>query len=386
MEKKKITFVYTQMVMGGAEKALIRLVRAIDKERFDVHVVLTKHGGELEDELREHVPVDYCEEITLGSSIKSGNLLGFVRGVYCRIRIRLAKTYEKKSFWSSKCISAPDSMSNDLVVAYNHFNYLSICIAARSNARSKAFWVHSMFRDDLDASMYEKALRRFDRVFCVSSDAKENFDRIFPGHAERSFVLHNIIDAEEIIGKAEEKIPATIEHPSICTVCRLSEEKGLLMVPEIVEKLIAKGRNLTWNIIGEGPLRQQLEAEIESRAVSQHLILRGGASNPYPYMKLCDIYVQPSYYEGYCTTSNEARILSKPIIATNIMGMNEQFTQGVTGILVEPNADEIYAAICELLDNCDLRERLQCNLRSVDFDNTKELELLYSLTEKANPS
>lgn len=103
-------------------------------------------------------------------------------------------------------------------------------------------------------------------------------------------------------------------------------------------------------------------------------------------MKLCDIYVQPSYYEGYCTTSNEARILSKPIIATNIMGMNEQFTQGVTGILVEPNADEIYAAICELLDNCDLRERLQCNLRSVDFDNTKELELLYSLTEKANPS
>lgn len=85
-------------------------------------------------------------------------------------------------------------------------------------------------------------------------------------------------------------------------------------------------------------------------------------------MKRCDIYVQPSRYEAYCTTTNEARILAKAIVATRVGGMDEQIIDNETGYLVDINIDAICHKIKELIKNPDKRIRVEKKLQNIQED------------------
>ena len=94
-------------------------------------------------------------------------------------------------------------------------------------------------------------------------------------------------------------------------------------------------------------------------------------------MASCDIYVQPSYSEGYCTTTMEAKILHKPIVTTDVPGMREQFESGKDGLIVESSVDGLYEGIKTLLDNPDIAQGFIKSLESEILDNSGELEKLY---------
>ena len=132
-----------------------------------------------------------------------------------------------------------------------------------------------------------------------------------------------------------------------------------------------EGYNIRWYWIGDGNQFDFLEKKIKEMNIQDKFYLLGNKINPYTYMKNCDIYVQPSYYEAYCTTTNEARILNKPIIATDVGGMRDQFIDGKTGILVETDKNAIFNAIKYLLDNKNHRLQLSLNLKNMEykFDN-----------------
>ena len=98
-------------------------------------------------------------------------------------------------------------------------------------------------------------------------------------------------------------------------------------------------------------------------------------------MKNCDIYVQPSRYEGYVTTVTEAKCFNRPIVATNIEGIKEQIINDETGILVECNVDDLYKGIKKLLDNKELRDKLSVNLSKENIDTRSEINKLYKLID-----
>ena len=98
-------------------------------------------------------------------------------------------------------------------------------------------------------------------------------------------------------------------------------------------------------------------------------------------MKNCDIYIQPSRYEGYVTTITEAKCFKRPIVATNIEGIKEQIVNEETGILVQCNVDELYRGIKKLLDNESLRNKLSVNLSKEKIDTRGELNKLYKLID-----
>ena len=104
------------------------------------------------------------------------------------------------------------------------------------------------------------------------------------------------------------------------------------------------------------------------------VIFEGNQANPYPYIKLCDIYIQPSYYEAYCTTTIEAKVLQKPIVVTDVCGMREQFKHGETALIVGVKPEEIYAAIKQLITQDGLKEYLMDNLKK----QTNPMECLLS--------
>ena len=112
-------------------------------------------------------------------------------------------------------------------------------------------------------------------------------------------------------------------------------------------------------------------------AIVFHFI--GAKSNPYPWMRVCDIYVQPSRYEGHSVTVREAQILGKPVIITNYPTAKSQIHDGVDGIICGMDNESIAHAIFSLARDREKQEALAKYVSSHDYGDEKEIEKIYQL-------
>jgi glycosyltransferase involved in cell wall biosynthesis len=120
---------------------------------------------------------------------------------------------------------------------------------------------------------------------------------------------------------------------------------------------------------------------IKDHNVENDYILLGATPNPYPYMKQCDIYVQSSRHEGYCITLAEARCFDKPIVTTNFTGANEQIVDGLTGLIVDFDEQQMFNAIKKLLDDKNLVNELRENSRNQIVNTPNEMKKFYKIAD-----
>ena len=188
----------------------------------------------------------------------------------------------------------------------------------------------------------------FDRVFIVSDKAKEVFDRRFPEFADKNEVLLNIIDRDENLRLAEE--PSVFQPQAgalnIVTVGRICNQKAQDKAIAAAAILKEKGIRFKWYFIGGGPEMDEFVKLAAQNGIAEDIVFAGALSNPYPYMKGCDVYVQPSRYEGFCIAIGEAKLFGVPIVATDFVGAHEQL-DGVPNaqIIAEPDPKLIADAI-----------------------------------------
>ena len=112
------------------------------------------------------------------------------------------------------------------------------------------------------------------------------------------------------------------------------------------------------------------------------LILLGKKSNPYPFFLQVDLIAVLSYYEGLCGVVNEAKILEKPLIATEFSGINEQINNYVNGIIVQNNHEAIIKEMSSILSNRKFIDKMQLNGLPEEIQNdTLKIKLFKSLLE-----
>ena len=102
----------------------------------------------------------------------------------------------------------------------------------------------------------------------------------------------------------------------------------------------------------------------------------GVLSNPYPYMKLADIIVHPSRFEGKSIALDEAKILCKPIVVTNFSTVNDQFIDGVNATICEMDGNSLANSIQQLLEDKSISDRYVDYLKSHIVDNSSEINKL----------
>ena len=117
--------------------------------------------------------------------------------------------------------------------------------------------------------------------------------------------------------------------------------------------------------------------QIEKYCLKDVFILLGNQSNPYTYLKDCDLYVQPSRYEGYCTTTNEARMLSKPVITTDVSGSREQFVDGETGWIVPMEENAIYERIKWCIENPQAMKEVSERLGKINIASDNKIAMIF---------
>ena len=372
--KKRILFCCYGLGIGGIEKCMINLLNTLDTTKYDIDVFPMNPEYALVDSLKANIalldPFDYVMNTTdtVEAFQKSGKgFWGYVK--YALFRV--ANKWGKKPW---KLFGAPIK-EYDIAIAYAHTGYVPYYVIDCIKAKKKYMWHHEgRYIKDSRYTLDQEYFPKFDAIIPVSEGDKQILIDVFPDLKDRFHVLYNVLDREEIRLKAEKDVGylKDLNVLKITTVGRLTDQKGPDILLEIAEKLRDAGIKFAWYWIGAGDKMEWMRQEIEQRGLKKNIILMGNQNNPYPYIAGCDIYVQPSRYEAYCTTTLEAQILQKPIVVTDVCGMREQFTANEDGILTSVDAESIFQALLKLYYNEDIRYRL-CDTLQKKMNNTDKI-------------
>lgn len=191
-------------------------------------------------------------------------------------------------------------------------------------------------------------LSKYDNIIGVSSQITEEFRVLCPQLSSKTKIVYNALDRDEIKAKSEEDIDSDFKkilrnRLFLLTVGRMEEQKGYDTALKTALLLKSKGLSFLWGFIGDGSKMSEIQKQIVEYGLENETLIFGRRDNPYPFMKQCDIYVQPSRHEGYCLTVIEAKLLGKVIVCTDFTGVREQINDGKNGIIVSRDNPEVLA-------------------------------------------
>lgn len=386
---KKILFVSKSMDFGGVEKSLIALLKRIPQDKYNITVLLMRKEGGLLDEIPEWIEVNEIPNISKSTRLKFMELakqmkfLDALKLVYNLLMSMKSKSIYKSYVRYAK-ILPPLKERYDIAISY--FNPTAFPVVYTMNntiASKKIMWIHSDVDTYNDIYEYEDIYSQYDLIYNASNEGKIRFINKFPKLSYKIDTFYNLIDQDELnnLSINGESFEDEFKGIRILTVGRLSIEKGQNLIPQILDKLLKSGKFVKWYCIGDGYLNDELKLKIQEYGLEENLILLGSKSNPYGYIRNCDIYVQPSLNECYCTTVTEAKCFNKPMVITDVNGSNEQIKNNYNGLIVDIDADSILKGIIKLIDKNEVREKFINNLKRENISTINEIEKLYKLLE-----
>lgn len=389
-EKKKVAILLPWMKMGGTNKIALHFMRELS-QHCDVTLILSQNTGELLEQLPEniHLVIDRMRDF---KSILKDDLRHFRIGLllkdavyYARIKIK-RDTVDNYRYIVKRNDFICDTEFDCAISYHGQSPERLLNLLYRTHAKKKVAWIHGEFNNSADHyRRMERYYAQLNHMFFVSSHTMQSFFGKMSFPREKCTVYYNPLDEQEVLTKSA--MPCTVSFSSnevnLLTVGRLSSEKGQDMVPAITRRLLNAGYSVCWYLIGEGDLRPLIEQNIKELHVDSHVVLLGTQTNPYCYMRACDIYVQPSYTEGYSTTICEAGMLGKVIVGTKPSGgIRDQITDGEDGLIVDATVEGLAAGIEKLLQAPAMCHSFEHNIHKKDFSGAGEMEKFLAFLQK----
>lgn len=394
---KRILIIHYNMELGGAESSLLGLLDTIDYSKYAVDLFLLSHSGEFMPLINEHVnllPEDSSYKALtqpISANLRNGNVgIAFAR-CYARICSKLSRgalhfPHNYKQYFHKLSMPYLSNISGeyDLAISFNDPHYI---IGKKVKAKVKLAWFHTdasriQFCDEIEKEMWGLS----DYIVNVSENCQEAFDKKHPYlDKSRSLVIENILSKSFVLRRSNAFDPY---KEIICnngmvllSVGRFSEQKNFDNVPDICRRLVADGLDVKWYLIGYGGDEPLIRQKIDEAGMQKRVIILGKKDNPYPYMRACDLYVQPSRYEGKAVTVREAQMLGKPVVITSYATSGSQLEDGVDGVIVPMDNAGCAAGIAALLRDPTRMQQLSENCAKRDYTNSAEVEKIYTLME-----
>lgn len=399
-EIKHILIVSHAMEIGGAERALLGLLDCFDYSKYQVDLFLFRHEGELFSYINPHVkllPQDdgySCLDIPLVKAIRRGQMFvawGRILGKFLTKRFvkknglnaNNAVAIEYSHKYTKKYLSQINPNEEyDMAISFLTPHYF---IIDKVNAKKKIAWIHSDYSTmqvdkESELAMWEP----YDNIVSISDDVTKAFLSLFPTLRNKIVLIENI-QPEKFIYEQVEAFSVEKEMPKeegvfrLLSVGRFCFPKNFDNIPQICKILLELGLNVKWYLIGYGMDEDLIRKEIFKYGMENNIFILGKKENPYPYIKECDLYVQPSRFEGKAVTVIEAQMLGKPVIITNYATATSQLEDGYDGIIVPMGNEGCAKGIANVLNNPVLMQILSCNCNQRDYSNIHEIEKIYQM-------
>lgn len=436
--KRRIFFAIHYLELGGAEISLIGLLQAMDYERYDVDLFVYSHQGELmrfipkEIHLLPEIPAYAYIERPMKDALRKG-LFGIVYG-------RLKAKWKHKTTRTSTSTITRTSTSTITITrtfkqdqsifqyvmnnvepylpSLDHLGEYDLAVSFlmphnivlnKVRAKKKVCWIHTDYSCvDVNAALELPVWSGFDKVVSISADVTREFLKVFPSLESKIVEIHNILPAEFVRSRAEEITPVEVEKEmpreagviNLLSVGRFSYPKNYDNVPAILKNInvndnanhrdrshdsLVKASDqgpvpvIRWYLIGYGGEETLIRQKIKEAGMEGQVFILGKKENPYPYIKACDIYVQPSRYEGNAVTVREAQMLGKPVVVTDYATASSQIQDGVDGVIVPMDNAGCADGIAQFLQDKPKQQSIEDYLTSHDYGNATEIEKLYKL-------
>lgn len=385
---KNIIFVMPTLRMGGAEKALVSLLKSLDPKRVKVDLFLFERGGVLEKEVPSWVKIIPSDPIVRDMTLELRNYFRELlwhrnfSAAITRLRItflaRLGKNYFSWKAIEKYIPSVPGHY--DVAVGFLE-GFADFFVIDKVNANKKIGWIHT----DMSRKIFNKQemayYRKLDMLATISEKCRTAFISRSEYPEERVHIIENIVLPQEILYKADEVVnekwdPSKIH---IVSVGRLEYLKGMDIAAKTALLLKKNGCDFVWHIFGAGLMQEEISQYVKQNNLFGCFILEGQKPNPYPYMKKADIIVQPSRREGKSLVLDEAKILGKAIVVTNYPSVTDQITDRKTGIIVETTPEAIAEGVELLMTDKRLKSDLENNCRQELNRSKTVIDQLYEL-------
>lgn len=369
--KKKILFVITQFYKGGAETSLLNLFHCLDSQKYEVDfLVLNQIEYQDATSLMGEVP-EWIHVFDAVKHQRHGLKLEQLAGKVYR-RIFHTETYVKSA------ASFVKHQKYDVAISFGE--WLSPAFLVKKvNAVKKYVWIHI----DLDKADFvnKEELVKYDSritgyIFASEKSRRSSIQRC-PQMAEKSTVIHNILNKENILCRAAEEITLLQARGSfLLSVGNLRIEKNYPRQIEVMRILKEKKIPIKWICVGstvDKNVYGEVSELLEKYQLKDDFILCGADDNPYKYMKQAKAVMVLSDHESWSLVISEAKLLGVPVVATNTSGAQEQIINGETGIITSFQAEEIADRIEGFLNDLELQNKIKKNLIS---NNTQNLGIV----------
>ena len=341
-ERKKIVFGITSLRLGGAERVLVDICNKLVNE-FDITIFTLYGNGEFTKQIDSKIKIvnytkkRYEDLSTVRKKIMSIKLL------LKPLRIRIYEKFIKDKY--------------DVEISFLE-GPITWLFACNGNAK-KIAWVHidienmfghgmkSKFKYKLNNNSYQS----FNDIIFVSKDNMNVFKEVFPKNKSNKRVIYNFIDKDAIIEKGKkEAIELNSQNVNFLQISRLVDQKAIIRLIDVHKRLIDDKLYHNIFVVGDGPLREEIENKIKKYHISDTFILLGQKTNPYPYLKACDYFLLSSYYEGYPMVLLEAKIYNKYCIITDTAA-REVIEDYPNSLIVENSENGIYDGMKKIIES-----------------------------------
>lgn len=338
----RVLFLSNNLSGGGAERVLVNLANAMADNGHDVTVRVLANIGDNKDSLSTKVNYEYV--------FKNG-----FRGLnYLHL---LPKKYIYKKVAHGNF---------DVIVVYLHGVLTKIVAAAPKTQKTVAYLHANMEKSPFIKSLgskenIQKCFRNYDRIVSVSKEVQDSFMRVSDINDDRLVVKYNTFDVDKIKSLAKEPIDNFFEKKkgiSICTVGKLEMVKGHKRLLSIMKRLIDNNLFAQLAIVGDGPLRAELQEYINQNNLRDYVYLVGFDANPYKYVAKSDLFVCSSFSEGFSSVVAESLILGVPVITTDCAGMREMLgDNNEFGIITNNDEESLYNALADIISDNEKLEK-----------------------------
>ncbi|MDD5433085.1 MAG: glycosyltransferase [Candidatus Pacebacteria bacterium] len=350
--KHKIAFLISSLENGGTERFIVNLLEGVNKDDFDVSLLLGQAKGEYLNILPPHIEV---------VNLNSKNIFSIILRLnkYLKIKkpdilfsvfpkLNLAATITKTNFRTKTkiIISERSTLSQ---------------IASSSATKFSHKFIARFFLGALVKIFYRKA----DAIVCVSNGVKDDLAKII-GDLPTLKVIYNPVINGDFYKLSQEPIEderfLNSSLPKVLAVGRLTKAKDYLTMLRAFSLALSKNP-LNLFIIGEGEERKKIEGIIRELNLEKNVFLLGSQKNPFKYMAKADIFILSSILEGFPNVLVEAMACGAPVISTDCQsGPNEIIENGKSGILASVRDEKALAdAIIKLLNDVNLKSRFSMN-------------------------
>lgn len=345
---KKVLLVIPSLEQGGGQKFVMDLAKGIDKEKFQVKVlVYYKQSNSIFDRfaVEHNINVIYLDK-------PQGLHLPFFKKVR-----DVVKAYR------------PD-------VIHTHLDSMLYLLPLYKRRQIKLHTVHTLAEKETHGL---QGLVRFIAYKIrgvvpvgISNTVADSIVREHHIKCERVPIVYNGVDCKRY---AIPKIPS--DKIRLVTVGTIYSVKNFSFLVDCFAEVCREIDNVTLTIVGDGALRTDIQNQINELALTDKVCITGCVSDVENYLANADIYVASSIFEGLPISMLEAMSAGLPVISTRVGGVPDIIRDGEFGTLVALGDKEGYVrALCELIKDSEKRRAYseRAKLLSLEYDETKTVE------------